>query len=101
MTNYCGQFMKDYATISKPLRLLTKQNTPWLWSDEQEKAFTCLKEQLSDDLIMSYFDPKGEIEIILDASPVGLGAILTQDNKVLSYASRAVTEVESRYSQTK
>ena len=49
---------------------------------------------------MSYFDPKKEIEIIVDASPVGLGAILTQDNKVLSYASRALTEVESQYSQT-
>ena len=97
MTNYCGQFIKDYATISEPLRRLTKQNTPWSWSDEQEKAF---KEQLSDDLIVSYFDPKKEIELIVDASPVGLGAILTQDNKVLSYASRALTEVETRYSQT-
>lgn len=100
MTNYCGQFIKDYATISEPLRRLTKQNTPWVWSDEQEKAFSQLKELLSDDLVMSYFDPKKEIELIVDASPFGLGAILTQDNKVLSYASRALTEVESRYSQT-
>ena len=56
MTNYCGQFIKDFATLSELLRRLTKQNTPWSWSDEQEKAFTCLKEQLSDDLIMSYFN---------------------------------------------
>ena len=100
MTDHCGQLIKDYATISDPLLRLNKQNTQWSWSDEQEKAFTCPKEQLSDDLIMSYFDPKKEIEIILDASPVGLGAILTEDNKVLSCASRALTEIESRYSHT-
>ena len=100
MTNYCSQFIKDYATISEPLRRLTKQNTPWTWSEEQEKAFTFLKEQLSSEMIMTYYDPKKDIEIIVDASPFGLGAILTQDQKVLSYASRSLSDVESRYSQT-
>lgn len=100
MTSYCSQFIRNYSTISEPLRRLTKQDTPWTWSDEQENAFTLLKEQLSSDSIMSYFDPSKEIEIIVDASPVGLGGILTQDNKVLGYASRSLTDVESRYSQT-
>lgn len=36
----------------------------------------------------------------VDAFPVGQGAIFTQDNKLLSYASSALTEAESRYSQT-
>ena len=44
---------------------------------------------------MSYFDPKKETEIIVDASPVG------QEGKVVSYASQALSDVESRYSQTK
>ena len=28
MINYCCRFIKDYATISKPLRCLTKTDTP-------------------------------------------------------------------------
>ena len=46
---------------------------------------------------MRYFDPLKELTIIVDASPVGLGGILTQDNYVLSYACRSLTEVESRF----
>ena len=39
-------------------------------------------------------------KVFVDASPTGLGAILMQDGKVISYGSRALTDVESRYSQT-
>ena len=49
---------------------------------------------------MPYFDPRKQTEIIVDASPVGLGDLLIQDGKVISYASRALSDVESRYSQT-
>lgn len=36
----------------------------------------------------------------MDASPVGLGAVLTQCDIVIFYSRRALTTVESRYSQT-
>ena len=55
---------------------------------------------------MAYFDPQKQTEIIVDASPVGLGAILTQTDtipdrvKVVAYASRGLTDTESRYSKT-
>ena len=45
---------------------------------------------------MSYFDPRKKTEIIVDASPSGLGGLLVQEGKVLSYASRALSDVESR-----
>ena len=37
------------------------------------------------------------LAIIFDASPVGLVAILCQDNHVVAYASRSLTVVEQRY----
>jgi hypothetical protein len=50
---------------------------------------------------MSYFDQNKLTEISVDASPVGLAALLVQAGKDISYASRALSDVESRYSQTK
>ena len=53
-----------------------------------------------------YFDTQKDTYITVDASPVGMSAILSQktreknDDKVISYASRALTAVERRYSQT-
>lgn len=38
--------------------------------------------------------------MIVDASPLGLGALFTQDGKVISYGSRALNDVETRYSKT-
>ena len=65
-----------------------------------------MKEALSNAPVTAYFDPDRERSIYVDASPVGLGAILartdpsTGHGKVIAYASRALTEIESRYSQT-
>lgn len=39
-------------------------------------------------------------EIITDASPVGISGIVLQENKDVSHASKALTDVETRYLQT-
>ena len=99
MTSYCSRFISDYATICEPLRRLTRQDEEWNWSNEQEMAFEKLKVKLSSDMVIAYFDAKKDIEVLVDASPVGLAAMLVQD-KVVAYASRALSDTESRYSQT-
>ena len=54
---------------------------------------------------MAYFDQQKETELITDASPDGLSAILFQktpwqnNRKVVAYASRSLSDVESQYSQ--
>ena len=100
MAQYVSRFIPDYATITTPLRLLTRQDTPWKWEQEEQRALDKLKEALVGDHVMSYFDPRKKTEIIVDASPTGLGGLLVQEGKVLGYASRALSDVESRYSQT-
>ena len=93
----------ENAEALKLVRELMKKDTEWQWEKPQEDAFNLLK--LREDTVTQYYDPKKTTEIIVDASPVGLGAILVQDTKderfVISYASRALTPVEQRYSQTK
>lgn len=100
MTQYVSRFIPHYATVTEPLRRLTRQGVPWVWSDKEQSAFDNLKEALSSSNVMVYFDQNKLSEVLVDASPVGLGAILTQDGRVVSYASRALTDMEQRYSQT-
>ncbi|GFS20935.1 transposon Ty3-G Gag-Pol polyprotein [Elysia marginata] len=100
MTQYVSRFIRGYATITEPLRMLTKKTQPWTWGKPQQDAFDQLKSALTNAGVMSYFDPSKPTEIIVDASPCGLGAILTQKGHVICYGSRALTQVESRYSQT-
>ena len=49
---------------------------------------------------MAYYDPGKQIEVVTDASPVGLSGILTQEGKVVANASRALSPTESGYSET-
>ncbi|CAC5416418.1 unnamed protein product [Mytilus coruscus] len=100
MTNYSSRFIRHYASICEPLRRLTRHNTDWEWNPEQQQAFDNLKNELSSETVMTYFNPALQIDILVDASPVGLGAILSQNQQTIAYASRALTDVESRYSQT-
>ena len=100
MTQYVSRFIPNYASITTPLRTLTHQNAKWQWQAEQENALKKLQHELTNDPVMAYFDPSKPTTVIVDASPSGLGALLTQEGRVISYASRALSSVESRYSQT-
>ena len=105
LVNYNGRFIQNLATKSEPLRKLTRQNVPFVWTQKEEEAFQKLKDEISKAETLGYFDLNAEeTRIIADASPVGLGAVLVQKQKgekrVISYASRSLTDVERRYSQT-
>lgn len=88
------------------LRRLTRKDTPWKWGLEQQAALQTLKDSLTSYTTISYFYPSRETELIVNASPVGLGAILCQKDDqgveyIIAYASRSLSDVERRYSQTK
>ena len=100
MTNYCSRFIPNYSTITTPLRTLTKSDQPWTWTSSEQQAFDQLKRLLTSDTILSYFNPHKKATILVDASPVGFGAILCQENRIVAYASRSLSPVEQRYSQT-
>ena len=89
-------YLVSFQTIPQS-RFLTRQDTHWKWEQEEQKAVEELKEALVGDEVMSYFNPQKQTEIIVDASPVGLGGLLVQEGKVLGYASPALSEyVEGR-----
>ena len=100
MTNYVSRFIPNYSTTTEPLRQLTKKNVKWHWDKEQQTSFDKLKAELSSKTVMSYFDPNKETQVIVDASPVGVAGIMLQEGKVICYASKSLTDVEKRYSQT-
>ncbi len=106
MANTCHEYIKNYAQITNPLRELTKKNAPFKWTYTHQKAFEQLKKSLTQTPVMGYFDVQKRSLLIVDGSPLGISAILCQrrDNSdrytIIAYASRGLTPVEQRYSQT-
>ena len=79
---------------------LNKKDIPFVWGDEQEKAFTKLKQLMADEPVRRIYDPKLPLELHTDASTVGLGAILIQNGHPIGYYSRKLNDAETRYTPT-
>ncbi|GKC64494.1 putative reverse transcriptase domain-containing protein [Tanacetum coccineum] len=76
---------------------LTQKKVKFVWGDKQEAAFQLLKQKLCSAPILAL--PEGSEDFIAycDASKKGLGAVLMQREKVISYASRQLKIHEKNY----
>lgn len=103
LVNFVGRFIPNLSTITEPLRRLVKKDQRFVWKEEQRKAFKLLKNRLTEARTLGFYDPAAKTTVISDASPVGLGAVLIQESpqgpRVISYASKSLTDPETRYSQ--
>ena len=110
--NYYHKFIKNYAQIVKPLYLLItgdnarKKTNELEWTDTCEQAFGRLKEICSETPVLAYADYTKVFKIHTDASEMGLGAVLYQDQddgttRVVAYASRNLSKSEKRYHSSK
>lgn len=62
-----------------PLRLLTKKKKKiFECTTEQETSFQSFKATLTNTQVMAFYNPQENTSITVDASPTGLGAILSQ-----------------------
>jgi hypothetical protein len=101
MINYLARYIPVLSTRTMLLRKLLDQNVLWMWNNEQENAWKELEELVSSEPVLKFYDPNKPIKISTDASRSGLGAVLQQlhgENWFpVAYASRSVTDCESRY----
>ena len=97
MINFYGTFVPDLSTKLVPLYDLLQKGVDWNWSVKCEKAFQCAKDDLSSDAVLVHFDPKKSLVLSVDASPKGVGAVLSHkmsdgSEQPIAYASRTLSK---------
>ncbi|GJX10533.1 putative reverse transcriptase domain-containing protein [Tanacetum coccineum] len=97
LAGYYRRFIEGFSKIAKPMTKLTQKKVKFEWGDKQETAFQLLKQKLCSAPILAL--PEGSEDFIAycDASKKGLGAVLMQREKVISYASRQLKIHEKNY----
>ena len=106
LASYCSTHIPDLATISEPLREVSRESVIFQWNTEQEQAFKSIKDKLVTTAL-SFYNVDWSTEVTVDASPVGVAAVLAQLNpsnekirNIITCVSRLLTDVERRrYSQ--
>nr|XP_034321902.1 uncharacterized protein K02A2.6-like [Crassostrea gigas] len=105
LVNFSARYIPNLATVSEPLRRLTKKNVNFVWGREQKKSFDTLKRCLPNVETLGHYRLDAEkTQLVTDASNVGLGAVLLQvhkgETRVICYASRTLSVAERNYSTT-
>ena len=83
----------------EPIINLTCKESEWNWTHEHNKAFMRIKEMATTAPLLKYYNQQEEVTIQCDARERLLGAALLQKGRPVAFASRAMTETESRYAQ--
>ena len=101
--NFYTKFIEKLHINLKPFYDLLHENTPWKWTDEHESLFQKPKMSLTSETELTIPNTKHPFFITVDASLIGLGAVLFQLNeqnkmKVISYNSRILNPQEQKLS---
>ena len=104
MINYYHKFLPSSAIVLEPLHKLLRKDVSWMWGEQQRNAFKKIKELLSSTTVLTHFDTSQPIILTVDASPYGIGAILSHRKKgiehPIGFVSRSLNSAERNYSQT-
>ena len=105
LASYYRKFIRNFASIARPLHRLTEKGRPFKWTSECDSAFCKLKQSLTTAPILVYPDFSRPFILDTDASNDGIGAVLSQEydgsERVVAYASRTLNKSERKYSVTR
>uniref|UniRef100_A0A803JUZ6 Gypsy retrotransposon integrase-like protein 1 n=1 Tax=Xenopus tropicalis TaxID=8364 RepID=A0A803JUZ6_XENTR len=104
LLNFYHSFLKDKATVAEPLHRLLDKNATWKWSALHEQAFSDAKRLLSSDSVLVHYDLNKPLTLTCDASPYGIGAVLSHTvsggrEAPIAFYSRTMSTTERNYAQ--
>ena len=103
MLNYYGKFIPNLSSEIKPVTELLHKDREWNWTVKCQEAFERTKAQLATAPVLTHYDPKLPVMLACDASPYGIGAVISHQfsdgsEKPIAYMSRTLTKTEVNYS---
>ena len=105
MINYWSQFIPFMSELTFNLRKLQKKDVLFNGQIATRKNFRNWKAKSAVISCLQYFDTTKPVTLQVDASKVGLGAVLVQDSqgrsRPVAFASKKLTPAKTRYANIK
>lgn len=104
LLNYYNKFLPNLSTVLAPVYRLLRKNVTWNWGVDQEVSFTQSKKMIQSVQVLVHYDPQKDVILSCDASPYGLGAVLSHkmpngSERPIGFMSRTLNKAERNYSQ--
>ena len=102
--NYYAKFLPNISSRLAPLYKLLQKAVTWSWGAKQQKAFKEAKNALTSAEVLVHYDPTKQLRLSCDASPYGVGAVLSHKlddgtEHPIAFASRSLSPAERKYAQ--
>uniref|UniRef100_A0A9J7YQW1 Gypsy retrotransposon integrase-like protein 1 n=1 Tax=Cyprinus carpio carpio TaxID=630221 RepID=A0A9J7YQW1_CYPCA len=101
--NFYRRFIRNFSQVAAPLTALTSSKSKFAWSETAQDAFDRLKMLFTSAPILITPDPERQFIVEVDASEIGIGAVLSQrssqDDKVhpCAFYSHRLSPAERNY----
>ena len=102
LAGYYRKHVERYAQRTRPMSMLLSKEQPWVWGEEQQKAFEESKQRLAERPLLRHPDFARPLTIHTDASHDAIGGVLVQKDDQekehpVAYFSRVLQAAELRY----
>ena len=97
LAGYYKKCIRNFSLIASPLHKLLKKNVRFEWSEECQKSMDELKRRLTTAPVLTLPDDSSDYIIYSDASLRGMGCVLMQNGRIISYLSQQLKPHEKNY----
>ncbi len=99
MVTFLARWVPNLSTVTAPMRQLLEKDVVFEWGEAQDQSFKEVKKLLTCAPVLQYYDVSKPVQLTCDSSQYGLGSCLLQDGKPVGYASKSLTDAQTRWSQ--
>ena len=99
MVTYMGNFVPHLSHHTEPLQAMLQQDAVFAWDEVANASFQKIKDLIAKSATKSlqYYDQRKPVTVQADAFQSRLGACLLQESEPIAYASKSLTDTETRY----
>jgi hypothetical protein len=97
LAGYYCRFILNFSKIAKPITDLLKKEEKFVWNAECDEAFQTMKKLLTRSPVLAQPDITKFFNVYCDVSGIGLGCVLVQDGRVITYSSKQLHRHEEHY----
>jgi hypothetical protein len=99
LASFYIKFIKNFSSICAPIvDIIKKEHGSFGWTKEANKGFRLLKDKITEQPILILLDFRKTFQVKCDASGVVIGAVLSQDDKLVAYFSETLNDTKRKYS---
>jgi hypothetical protein len=99
LAGFYQKFIRNFSEIgAQMMDIVKKRHKSFKWTEEDEKRFNILKDKITEQPILVLPNFGKTFQVRCDASGVAIGAVLSQDNRPITYFSEKLNDTKRKYS---